>query len=178
VVIYATAADLASYLQQDVDTATATLVLTLASGQFTQAADTWWSPQSITYTHVGTRCTSLVLPFLPVTSVTAVRINGVTVTGYTLINGILYRPVGFGVSWARPPDKVEVDLVHGYTTASDDVKAAVLDMAAQAYTTPVGAVVGESIDDYQVRYANAAGGVQLTPFAAGIAAEYRGVTIA
>jgi hypothetical protein len=54
----------------------------------------------------------------------------------------------------------------------------VLDMAAQAYTVPVGAVISESIDDYAIRYANASGGVQLTPFARDLAAQYCGTLAA
>ena len=38
--LYATASELASYLQQDLDTASATLALTLASGAFSGAAET------------------------------------------------------------------------------------------------------------------------------------------
>lgn len=172
-VMYATAAELASYLQQDLDTSTATLVLTLASGRFSTAARTWWAPQAVTYQQVGTYATRLVLPFDPVTAVSAVRINGVAVTGFTLIGNTLYRSAGFGTPRADPPDRLEVDLTHGYTAATDDVKAAVLDTAAQAYQIPVGAVVGESIDDYAVRYATTGGGLQLTSSAADLATSYR-----
>jgi hypothetical protein len=42
--LYATASELASYLQQDLDTATATLVLTVASGAFAREADTGSTP--------------------------------------------------------------------------------------------------------------------------------------
>ena len=170
---YATAVELASYLQQDLDTSTANLVLTLASEQFSRAADAWWAPQTVTYTRVGTWRTVLVLPFHPVTAVSAVRLNTVAITGHTLIESTLYRSAGFGTPHANPPDKLEVDLTHGYTEATDDVKAAVLDMAAQAYVTPVSAVSSESIDDYAVRYSAGNGGVQLTPFAADLATSYR-----
>lgn len=175
---YATPSELASYLQQDLDASTANLVLTLASGQFSQAADTWWSAQAVTYTRVGTLATRITLPFHPVTAVSAVRLNTVVITGYTLIKNALYRSSGFGTPYADPPDKLEVDLTHGYTTVPDDVKAAVLDMAAQAYATPVSAVSSESIDDYAVRYSAGAGGVQLTPFAANLAEMYRGLLAA
>lgn len=171
---YATAVELAGYLKQDVDTYTANLVLTLASGQFSQAANTWFAPTAVTYTTTGTACTAIRLPYRPVTAVAAVRISGVTVTGWTLVKNTLYRVAGFGTSSTTPPDKVEIDLTHGETSAPDDVKAAVLETAAAAYSVPVGAVVGESIDDYQVRYSPAGGGVQLTPSAAGLAGLYRG----
>lgn len=171
-VLYATPADLASYLQQDVDTASATLVLQLASGRFSADAEAWWTPQTTTYVQAGTCATKLVLPFDPVTAVSAVRINGVVVTGYTLILNVLYRPAGFGTPNANPPDRLEVDLTWGYAAVTDDVKGAVLDTAAQAYQVPVGTVVSESIDDYAVRYATT-GGLKLTAAAAELAASYR-----
>lgn len=176
--MYATAEELAGYLQKDLDTYSATQVLTLASSLFSQAADAWWSPQSSTYTRTGTRLTALTLPFLPVTAVSAVRINGVAVTDFTLIDGTLYRAAGFGSSSATPPDLLEIDLTHGYATASDDVKGAVLETAAQAYDIPVGAVVAESIDDYAVKYATTGGGLQLTKSASDLAASYRGPLVA
>ena len=40
--MYATDTELAGYRKKDVDTYSATQVLTLASGLFSQAADTWW----------------------------------------------------------------------------------------------------------------------------------------
>lgn len=171
---YATEAELASYLQQDVDTATATLVLTVASGQFSLYADTQFASTAVTYQALGTPFMNLALPFRPVIAVQAVRINGVTVTGYTLIKNTLYRAAGFGTPINTPPDVVEVDVTHGLIPCPDDVKAAVLEMAAQACSVPVGAVIGETIDDYAIRYANASGGVQLTPFARDLAALYRG----
>lgn len=178
--LYATPTELASYLQQDVDTSTATLVLTIASGQFSLAADTQFQSTAATYTAFGTWYTNIVLPFRPIIAVQAVRISGVTVTGYTLVRNVLYRAAGFGLGtqyYAAPPDSVQVDLTHGYTAVPDDVKAAVLDMAAQAYTVPVAALIQESIDDYAVRYTNA-GGAQLTPYAQSVAALYRGTLVA
>lgn len=171
---YATASELAAHLQQDLDTASANQALTLASGQFSQAACTWWEPQTVTYTTLGAVATSIRLPYRPVTAVTAVRINGAAVTGWTLVNGTLWRSAGFGSACKVPPDEVEIDLTHGYTEAPDDVKAVVIETAASGYSVPVAAIVGESIDDYQVRYAAAAGGVQLTSAAVALAAQYRG----
>ena len=175
---YATASELAGYLQQDVDTYTANQALTLASSQFSQAACTWFAATSATYTTLGTPSVSIRLPFQPVTAVSAVRINGSTVTGYTLIKDTLYRASGFGTSCAIPPDKVEIDLTYGYTSVPDDVKAAVIETAAAAYSVPVSAVTSEAIDDYQVRYSAAGGGVQLTASALKLAEQYRGTLAA
>lgn len=176
--LYATPTELASYLQQDLDSATATLVLTVASGQFSLYADTQFASTAVTYTALGTPFMSLTLPFRPVIAVQALRINGVTVTGYTLIKNTLFRAAGFGTPLNTPPDVVQVDLTHGFTSVPDDVKAAVLDMAAQAYSVPVGVVSSEAIDDYSIKYAASGGGVQLTPYARDVAALYRGTLAA
>jgi hypothetical protein len=171
-----TPSELASYLQKDLDASTANLVLTTASGMFSAAADTWWTPTSVTYTRPGTTAGWIRLPFRPITAVTAVRVNSVAITGFTLIQGVLYRASGFGSSWTDPPDVLEVDLTHGYAAATDDVKAAVLDMAALAYDVPVSAVTRESIDDYSVAF-NPAANVRLTPSAESLAQMYRGTLV-
>lgn len=175
---YATDVELAGKLQKDLDTYSANQVLTLASALFSREADTWFEPTTVTYTTLGTLYPSIRLPFRPISAVTAVRINGVTVTGWTLVKRTLWRPGGFGSGWVIPPDKVEIDLTHGEATAPDDVKAEVLDVAAQAYDIPVGAVVSESIDDYAVKYATTGGGLQLTASARDLARMYRGTLAA
>ncbi len=175
---YATATELAGKLQKDLDTYSADQVLTLASGLFSRMANTWWASTAVTYTTTGTFCPSIDLPFRPISAVTAVRINGVAVTGWTLVKRTLWRPGGFGTSCTIPPDKVEIDMTHGYAAPTDDVKAEVLDVAAQAYDIPVGAVIAESIDDYAIRYATTGGGLQLTPSARDLALSYRGTLVA
>jgi hypothetical protein len=176
--LYATASELASYLQKDLDTASATLVLTIASARFAREAETAFAATNVTYTDTADGCTDVVLPYRPVTAVSAVRINGATITGWSLRNGIIYRTAGFGYRYSSIPDEIAVDLTYGYTTVPDDVKGAVLEMAAQAYEVPVGAIISESIDDWAVRYATSAGGMQLTSSAADLAAGYRGALIA
>lgn len=176
--LYATASELASYLQKDLDTATATLVLTTASARFAREAETAWSATTVTYTDTVDGYTSVVLPYRPVTAVSAVRINGVTITGWSLRNGVLYRTAGFGYRYGTIPDQIDVDLTYGYASVPDDVKGAVLEMAAQAFEIPVGALISESIDDWAVRYATTGGGIQLTASAAALAAGYRGALIA
>jgi hypothetical protein len=172
--LYATASELASYLQQDLDTASATLALTLASGAFSGAAETWFTPTTTTWSALAEGCSVLELPFKPVTAVSAVRINGATITGWTLRQGSLYRLAGFGYLRAWPPDEVAVDLTHGYATAPDEVKLATLEIAAGLYENPTGAA-SESIDDYTTRY----NGTPITPGRpwAEVAAGYRGILI-
>lgn len=175
---YATASELQTYLQQDVDSDAADQALTLASGQFSQAACTWFAPMTVTYTTLGTQDVRIRLPFRPVTAVSQVRINGVAVTGWSLVKNMVYRPAGFGTSCVIPPDQVEIDLTHGYATVPDAVKAVVLETAAAAYSVPVSAIAGEAIDDYQVRYNATGGGVQLTRAASDLAQQYRGTLAA
>jgi hypothetical protein len=176
--LLATASELASYLQKDLDTATAELVLAIASARFARDAERAFTPTTATYVDTVDGSTTVVLPYQQVTAVSEVRINGAVITGWSLRNGVLYRTAGFGYRHAFPPDEIAVDLTHGETAVPDDVKGAVLETAAQAYEVPVGAVIGETIDDYAIRYATTGGGLQLTPTAADLAAGYRGALIA
>jgi hypothetical protein len=177
VVMYATPADLASYLKQDVDTSTATLLLQIASELFAQAAHTRFEATTVTYQTQGSDGNVLVLPFQPIISVAAVRIAGVAVTDYTRIGQIMYRVTRWG-GYIYPPPLVEVDLTHGYASPGDDVKGAVLETAATAYQSPDPSTVSESIDDYSVRTAANIGGMMLTPAAAKLADMYRGPLVA
>lgn len=149
--MYATPTELAEYLQKDLDTSTAVQSLTLASEEFSSAADTWFTAQAATYTTTGTRASNIWLPYKPIIAVTAVRINGVVITGWTRINQRLFRYAGFGSWYSYVPDLLEVDLTYGYVTVPDDVKLAVLEMAAGSYENP-SAAVSESIDDYTIKY--------------------------
>jgi hypothetical protein len=172
--MYATPADLASFLKQDVDTSTATLALQIASERFCKAADTRFESTAVTYQVEGTNSTRLVLPFRPIIAVSAIRVGGVTVTDYTRIGQILYRLVGLTGGSMFPPPLVEVDLTYGYTSAGDDVRGVVLETAATAYQSPDPSTVSESIDDYSIRTAPNIGGIMLTPSAEKLAAWYRG----
>lgn len=176
-VMYATPAELASFLKQDVDTSTATLVLQIASEMFAKAAHTRFEPTTVTYQIEGGNADHLVLPFWPIISVSAVRVAGVTVTDYTRIGQIVYRVARWG-GLVFPPPLVEFDLTHGYTAAGDDVKGAVLETAATAYSSPDPSTVSESIDDYSVRTAANIGGMMLTPAAEKLADWYRGPLVA
>jgi hypothetical protein len=176
-VMYATPTELAGRLEKDLDTYTATQALTLASAEFSAAADTWFSSTSVTWTASSYGCTELELPYYPVTAVSAVRVNGVTVTGWSLRNGTLYRSAGFGYRYSWPPDVIDVDLTHGYTSVPDDVKRAVLDMAAADYDNPT-KVASEQVDDYRITYYN---GTPIAPSGrpwAEVAASYRGLLVA
>jgi hypothetical protein len=177
VAMYATPTELAGYLQQDLDTYSATQALTLSTAEFIREAETAFSPTTTTWTTVADGCTQIELPYNNVTAVSAVRINGVTITGWTLRVGSIYRAAGFGSRYGWPPDQGDIDLTYGYTAVPDDVKLAVLEIASGTYEHPAG-WVSETIDDYTVRYDPSK---KISP--AGrpwqdVAAGYRGVLIA
>jgi hypothetical protein len=180
---YATASELASYLQQDVDTATATLNLQVASQLFSTRADTMFVPTAVTYRTEGLGYRQLRLPFRPIISIQQVRIinqfSGTSIiTDYYQIKTVLYRLIGFGVAGMFPPDAVEVDLTHGWAAVPDDVKGAVLETAATGYMGPDNTTTGETIDDYSVHFSSTTGGVMLTPSAQTLADLYRGTVMA
>lgn len=182
-VMYATVAELASFLQKDLDTATATLALQTASQLFSTRANTMFNSTTVTYQTEGLGYRQLQLPFRPVTAVSAVRIvnpntGTQTITDYARIKTVLYRLIGFGVPGAFPPDMVEVDLTYGYATVPDDVKGVVLETAAAAYQGPDITVASESIDDYSVKMAANTGGMSLSPAAVALADLYRGTIAA
>ncbi len=153
---YATASELASHLQKDLDTASANQALTLATGEFVRRARRRWASTAGSWTTPATHATSLVLPYRDVTSIAAVRINGVVAAvDYTLRNGRVYRPTGFGDPFASPPDEITVEFMYGRPAAPDDARLAVLVLAGGLYENP-GGIVSETIDDYSVRYGGGA----------------------
>jgi hypothetical protein len=177
-VMYATATELAGWMKQDLDTYSATQALTLQSTEFSQQAQTWFAATAVTGYTVTVRADMVIyLPNKHVTAVAAVRVNGVTVTGWTLANDVLYHPAGFGSIGSFPPDVLAVDYTHGYTSVPDDVKKAVLQMAAEAYDASARPVQSETIDDYTVRYER---GMEMEPGDPWpvVAARYRGVVFA
>jgi hypothetical protein len=175
--MYATPTELAGFLQKDLDTYSATQALTLASGDFSVAADTAFTATTVTWSTQGGPGTDIQIPYRPVTAVSQVRLNGVVITGWTLRLNALWRSTGFGTWYAFPPDLVEVDLTYGYTTVPDAVKLAVLEIAASQYQRPDMLVSSETIDDYSISYYSG------TPIYPGrpwreVAADYRGIAVA
>lgn len=175
-------AELATYLQQDLDTASATLALQSATALFTEATGGRLFGTVATRTHTVPVFGDghLFLP-RPVTSVSEVRINDTVTTGWTLIGSTLYLPGGFGYRYSFPPDVVAVDLVGDYATVPADVKLAVLQLAGELYDNPRGAVqVNERIDDYSIgeKFADLGDDQPVAPSWREIAARYRRVMIA
>jgi hypothetical protein len=159
----ATASDLASFLQQDVDTATATLLLEAATSVI--QALTGQRIVQVTNDVVTLdvdQCDSslwLHLPQRPVTAVSAVTIGALAVTNYTvqLSRGRLWRAYGWRLATLPiydAPSTVTVTYTHGYAPGDQRLqmaRQAALALAGGAYVNPSGAS-REQIDDYSVQY--------------------------
>jgi hypothetical protein len=171
VTILATASDLAAYLQQDVDTATANLLLAIASAEFETEADTKFSSTSATYTIEGWGQQAIYIPRHPVIAVQSITVDAVAVTDFVRVGSNIYRTVGFGGT-STYPAAVVVTYTYGYTAIPDDVKGAALSIAAQAYASPDGAY-REQIDDYGVQRSVNSTGLGMTDYAEKVAGAYR-----
>lgn len=154
-----TPAELASALQQDVDTATATLLIELATGKVQAAAGQFLVDMTSTIKlHVDLCDFSpwLALPQLPVRSVASVLIDGVAISDWYLRDQQLWRLNGWNPN-ASVPTEVTVENTHGYLSGSQALQLArgmALGLAMAGYGNPSGAE-SEAIDDYRVTYAEA-----------------------
>ena len=169
-----TPSEIASFVQKDVDTASATLAIEIATG-LVQAAAEQRIVQVVDDTvtldldrHDYSR--SLHLPERPVTAVGAVLVGATAVTDFTaqLRRGTLYRACGWRSAtlptWSTP-STVTVTYTHGYATGDQRLqlaRAATLTLAMLAYENPTGAT-SEQIDDYAVRYEAAAARMEASP---------------
>lgn len=155
----ATPSDLASLLQRDVDTATATLLIELATARVQRAAGGQRIVDATTTAVIDVRdpCDYfLPLPQWPVRSVSAVLLDGVAISDWYLREQKLWRAVGWMSSWS-PPSQVKATYVHGYPTDAQGLqlaKDACLSLAQMGYGNP-DAATSEAIDDYRVTYADA-----------------------
>ncbi len=159
--------ELASYLQEDIDTATGTLAIEIGTG-VVQAAIS----QRLIYVaddpftiYVDEYDTGhyLDLPELPVVAASGFTVGATAVTDVTLdaSRGRLYRPCGWRSSTVYPPNApstVTGVYTHGYQTGNRELelaRSAVLALAGAAYGNPDGAT-REQIDDYAIQYAETA----------------------
>lgn len=158
-----TPTDLASFLQRDLDTASATLAIRIAHGvmraytkqTLTQATTT----DALRITPDDMR---VYLPQHPVTAVTAVVVSGNTLaqgngwSGYTWDGAGWHLQISLAstvlATWqlAAWPRAV-VTYTHGYATPPDELVGVGLSIAARAYDNPRG-LRQEAIDDYQHQY--------------------------
>lgn len=151
----ATAADLDT---KGVDVSKATLVdlmLNAASWIIREAAGNVISQVTSTIKVMAPVGRWMLLPG-PVTAVTAVLVDGDTVTDWKLLNGMLFRSCGWQ-PWCEPVE-VQVTLTHGYAEVPADIVNLCADLAklgieaAGKKSTPANVVaVSYSIDDYTER---------------------------
>lgn len=165
--------DLAALLQQDVDTATATLLIEAATAVV----------QAVCGQRIlrvvddeiqldGHTDSTLVLPERPVVAVSAVSLAGTALTAgtasgtYRLSTAGLWRDTG----WAgdSPPALVAVTYTHGWADGAQELqlaRSATLSLAKGSYANPSG-VYSEKIDDYSVAYERASIAMEASPFLA------------
>lgn len=166
--------ELASFLQQDVDNATGTLAIELATGAVQAAAGQRivqvTDDEIVIDRDTHDRGFWLELPEGPVTAVGAVLVGALPVTDFTvqLSRGRLWRAYGW-LSATRPywpmPSTVTVTYTHGYATGDQRLELArgvVFELAKTGYNTASGsgAIVREQIDDYAVQYAQMAASIE------------------
>lgn len=179
--LLATPQDLASLLQVDYASLTAAqqatllMLVELATSKVQRAAG-GQRIVDITDTAVidGVCGVWLELPQLPIRSVSLVKVDGTTITDWSLRRQKLWRAVGW-LNTISPPSQITVTYAHGYLTGSQYLqlgKAMTLSLAKAPFTNPSGAT-SESIDDYRVSYAEADARMEMTePMRATIADAY------
>ena len=158
--MFVTPAELASFLQQDVDTATATLVIQMATGKVQDAAGQLLIQGTATVTiDVDMRDGDqyLPLPQMPVRSVATVLIDGVADTTWKLRKQQLWRLYGWNTN-SSAPTQVTPTFTYGYATGAQALQLArdmTLALAGLGYGPGGTGVKSESLDDYSVTYADA-----------------------
>jgi len=170
----ATPADLASAVQSDVDTSTATLLIECATAVV----------QAIVRQRIVQVTESVVLdldgydggvylplPERPVTAVTSAAIGATTVTDFTtqLSRGRLWRALGWRstlIAYYNQPSTATIAYTHGYAAGDQRLqlgRSAVLSLAMGAYANPAG-MTAESVDDYSVQYAAMSSRLEASPY--------------
>jgi hypothetical protein len=171
----ASPSDLASLLQKDVDTASATLAIEVCTAVVQAAADGQRIVQVVgdTATVTGTTEQWLRLPQWPVTAVSLVALDGTALTAglpgsgastYRLVGDRLYRGSGWQ-TYCGEPSTVSFTFTHGYATGDQRLqlgRGAVLSLGRGLFENPSG-VISEKIDDYAVAYAAADAALDASP---------------
>jgi hypothetical protein len=147
--------DLAAYLQQDIDTASATIARTMATGVITGYTNQLI--ESATYTHLLpiNADRTLRLPQRPVTAVTSVTVDGSALTVDTDWDWNGYGDLIVLDGWSPSnEDEWQATVVYtaGHATVPDDITAVALSVAGRLFNATPG-LVSEAIDDYRAQYA-------------------------
>lgn len=153
----ATVADLDA---RGIDTTNATRAAALldeASAEVRDAAGVPITQETFTVAILGTREQWLRLPGQPVSTVSAIDIDGTAVTDHELIGGELWRLHGWQPTWWKP-SKVTITITGGLAEVPADIVGLVCSMVGAAmasaedgYESKAG-IAYESIDDYRVGY--------------------------
>jgi hypothetical protein len=170
----ATAADLASALQSDLDTSTATLVVECATAvvQAIVRQRILQVTETVVLDLDGyDGGVYLPLPERPVSVVTSAAVGATAVTDFTaqLSRGRLWRAYGWRsllLAYYNQPSTVTINYTHGYAPGSQKLqlaRSAVLSLGKGAYTNPGGALM-EAIDDYRVQFDSMSAGMEASPF--------------
>lgn len=161
-----TPSELASAMQQDLDTASAVLVIEMATGKVQSAAGQLLvsgTTTAVIDVELQDCDQYLDLPQWPVRSVASVLIDGVADTTWLLRGQRLWRLYGWSKNWWQPT-QVTVTFTYGYVAGAQGLQLArgmVLALAQAGYGNP-GASTSEAIDDYKVTYAEADARMQVT----------------
>lgn len=191
---FATASDLASYLQRDfsaAETATAEMLLDLASAAIRDYTGQYISAVDDDIVTLDPPCgSSLFLPELPVTAVTSVVVAGTTLTlgspsnisgyywyGDTGIIRFVGRYAGYGYLWGWAPQSVVVTYSHGYDATPDGVRLVTIEAAAAMMGGgPDAGLKSETIGNYS--YTSAGAGQAVADLAAGRLDRFRPLVLA
>lgn len=161
--------ELASFLQQDLDTATATLLIEMATGKVQAAAGQRLIAAVSTFVIDVDLCQHgpwLDLPQLPVRVVASVKIDGVVVTDWYLRSQRLWRLNGWNTNSSAPTQVTVEDVAHGHIDGAQSLQLArdyTLTLSGAGYGNPGGAS-SEAIDDYKVTWAEADARMQVTDY--------------
>jgi hypothetical protein len=138
VAAFATPTELAGFLQQDLDTYTATQALDIASQAIRDHCG--WSitqESGAVATLDGVEGSALWLPSMLVTGVASVVESGATLTVVSQFDWTAYgKLIRVGRCWTSKPRSVVVTYTHGYTAAPDSVKGVCLAAAGRRYQNP------------------------------------------
>lgn len=144
---FATAEELASYVQSDLDRSTAELNLAIVSASIRTACG-WSISEEVSATFVlnGTGRPTLFMPTLRLTAVTSVTELGVTVdpTLYEWTDSGILRRLLYGI-WTSAARGVTVIATHGYATVPAEIKGACLEHAARLMSSPEGGTRGYTV---------------------------------
>lgn len=173
---FAAPTDLAAYLQQTVDTATAQLLLDMATAKIQEycgwpISSTPGDVAKLTGSADGSE--KIFLPSLYVTAIGSIVAGGVTLTStqyswsshgvLTLIDQPTWntddptlftpRPTSLlaRYPWPTSADSITVTFDHGYATVPNGVKDVCLALSARSYANPQN-VISETMGSYSVRY--------------------------